>query len=365
MCISHTDVGNPKGVVSTHSVIEHQTKSLVEAWEYTSNDHILHVLPLHHVHGVINALTCILYAGGRVTFLPKFDPAEVWSKFAELDDLNVFTAVPTIYSRLIKYYNDISDERRKAELRNACRRFRLMMCGSAALPISVLNEWHDISGHILLERYGMTETGMALSNPLHGERKPGYVGKPLPYVKVKFQPLDGDDEAEGEENGSGDVSDKVVKRGELLVSGGTVFNEYWNLPDVTRKEFTDDGYFKTGDVVEVNQYDEYRIVGRASVDIIKSAGNKVSALAIEEVLIKHPAISEIAVIGVPDKEYGQLISVIVALKDGEVLEFDQLKRWCKEKLQVSETPRKLFILHNIPRNAMGKINKKQLIKQFQ
>jgi malonyl-CoA/methylmalonyl-CoA synthetase len=190
--------GNPKGCVSTHSVIEHQTKSLVQAWEYTSSDHILHVLPLHHVHGVINALNCMLYAGGKVTFLQKFDPNEVWKRFVELDDLNVFTAVPTIYARLIKYYNDVPDDQQKDKLRAACRKFRLMMCGSAALPISVLNEWKEISGHILLERYGMTEIGMALSNPLRGERKPGYVGKPLPYVKVKVQPLEGEDEAETE-----------------------------------------------------------------------------------------------------------------------------------------------------------------------
>lgn len=345
--------GNPKGVVSTHSMIDAQTTSLVKAWQWQSNDHILHVLPLHHVHGVINALACPLYVGAKVTFVPKFDAIKVWNMFKELNDLTVFTAVPTIYTRLIHQY-DNSDNDTQQQYRDSCKHFRLFMCGSAALPDTVFNKWKQISNHTLLERYGMTEVGMALSNSINeNERKISSVGKPLPYVQTKLLPQDDDDSSSSNNN-----------TGQLLLKGPTVFSEYYNMPDATKKEFTEDGWFKTGDIVRIDDNGYYYITGRASVDIIKSGGNKISALAIESVLLTHDSINEVAVCGVSDNEYGQVVGVIAVLHNNKSLTLDELKQWSKTKLQTAETPRKLLIVDSIPRNAMGKINKKQLVKLF-
>ena len=343
--------GQPKGVVSTHKMINAQTSSLITAWHWSSNDAILHVLPLHHVHGVINALACPLYTGAKVYFQPKFDPQIVWNKFADLVDLTVFTAVPTIYSKLIQYYDEC-DKPTQQRFSAACKKFRLFMCGSAALPGATLDRWKSISGHILLERYGMTECGMALSNSYEvDKRRIGYVGQPLPGVQTKIQYTN--DNAEND------------KSGQLLLRGDNVFSEYWRLPDATQKEFTSDGWFMTGDIVECDADGNYKIVGRASVDIIKSAGNKVSSLEIEQVLLTHPNIHEAAVVGVADDEYGQLVSAIVVLKNtADKLTVDELRVWCKSRLQTAEIPRKLLIVDSIPRNAMGKVNKKQLVKLF-
>ncbi|MGA2645514.1 MAG: AMP-binding protein, partial [Candidatus Sulfotelmatobacter sp.] len=179
----------PKGVVTTHANIEAQIKSLVEAWEWSADDQILLCLPLHHVHGIINVVSCALWSGAICRILPRFDAQAVWNCIVG-GSLTLFMAVPTIYVRLIAAWNEASPERR-AELSAACRRLRLMVSGSAALPVSTLERWKEISGHTLLERYGMTEIGMALSNPLRGERIPGTVGTPLPGVEARLAAEDG------------------------------------------------------------------------------------------------------------------------------------------------------------------------------
>ena len=175
----------PKGVVSLHTTIQAQMTSLVEAWGWSAADRILHVLPLHHIHGIVNVLGCALWSGAVCEMLPSFDANAVWDRI-ERGGLSLFMAVPTIYARLVQAWNAAPPERQAVDDGKSCAQLRLMVSGSAALPVQTLEEWEAISGHVLLERYGMTEIGMALSNPLHGERRPGYVGTPLPGVDLRL-----------------------------------------------------------------------------------------------------------------------------------------------------------------------------------
>ncbi len=266
--------GRPKGVVHTHATLAAQVASLVEAWGWTADDHILEVLPLHHVHGIVNVLLSALWSGAVCQILPAFDAGEAWRRIAR-GDLTLFMAVPTVYRRLIDAWEGAGEDEREA-MSEGCRRMRLMVSGSAALPVDTLERWRELSGHTLLERYGMTEIGMALSNPLEGERVPGHVGRPLPGVRVRVV-----------DDGEREVG--VGEPGELHVRGPGVFREYWERPDATREAFAD-GWFRTGDrVVETGR--GFRILGRESVDIIKSGGEKISALEVEEVLRTHAAVA--------------------------------------------------------------------------
>jgi malonyl-CoA/methylmalonyl-CoA synthetase len=337
----------PKGVVSTHHNIRSQIRALVKAWEWSESDHILNVLPLHHVHGIINVLSCALWAGATCQMLPKFEVDEVWQHI-EAGQVNLFMAVPTVYAKLIAAYEGYPSKR-KASLREACLRFRLMVSGSAALPVQRLETWRQISGHVLLERYGMTEMGMALSNPLHGERRPGYVGGPLPGVEVQLVDEQGQPVPEG-------------TQGEIWVRGANVFSEYWNRADATRDSFQG-GWFKTGDVA-VLEDGSYRIVGRESVDIIKSGGYKISALEVEAGLRDHPAIKECAVVGVEDPEWGERVSTAVVLKQGSALALKDLRAWAKNIMATYKIPSRLLILPDLPRNALGKVTKPELKRMF-
>jgi malonyl-CoA/methylmalonyl-CoA synthetase len=337
----------PKGVVTTHRNIEAQVTSLIEAWEWTAEDHILHVLPLHHIHGIINVLTCALWAGARCQMLPRFDAEAVWNRFIE-DDLTLFMAVPTIYTRLIAAWEAASATRREA-MTAACGKLRLMVSGSAALPVPVLEKWQTISGHVLLERYGMTEIGMGLSNPLHGRRVPGHVGVPLPGVEVRLADEDGGEVAPG-------------MPGEILVRGPGVFLEYWQKPEATVAAF-DDGWFRTGDVAVVED-GSYRILGRSSIDIIKTGGYKVSALEIEEVLLGHPHVAECAVVGVEDPEWGERVAAAVVTRDGSELTLEALRAWVRERLAVYKVPTRLLVVDSLPRNTMGKVTKPDVARLF-
>ncbi|TMM56632.1 long-chain fatty acid--CoA ligase [Maribacter algarum] len=339
--------GNPKGVVTTHDNIETQITALTTSWEWQKDDHILNVLPLHHVHGIINVMSCALWSGACCEFLPKFSADKIFEIFCR-KEVNVFMAVPTIYYKLIAFYNELSSAR-KNEISEALNPFRLMVSGSAALPISVLEEWQKISGHILLERYGMTEMGMAISNSYRDKRMPGYIGLPLHKVTVRIA---------DEQNNRVEVG----SQGEIQVKGPNVFKEYWGKPEATAETFTQDGWFKTGDIA-VFENGNYRILGRNSVDIIKSGGYKISALEIEEVLRKHPQIKECGVVGIPDEEWGEIIGASLILSSDEI-DLDELKDWLKDKLPGYKTPRKYIFQEDLPRNVMGKVTKKELQKLF-
>lgn len=341
--------GSPKGVVSTHHNIEAQITSLVTSWEWSKEDHILNILPLHHVHGIINILSCALWSGACCEFLPKFDARKVLALFKE-GTLNLFMAVPTIYYKLIAQYELLPIEDQK-EISNQLEQFRLMVSGSAALPISVLEKWKGISGQTLLERYGMTEMGMAISNPYRGERRPGHIGQPLAGIQIRIA----------------DEQDQVLsagQTGEIQVKGPNVFQEYWNKPAATQKTFTKDGWLKTGDIaVLANNY--YRILGRNSVDIIKSGGYKISALEIEEVLRTYPTIKDCGVVGVPDEEWGEIIAASLILNSpNDSFDIPALQTWLKDKLPSYQLPRKYIIQEDLPRNVMGKVTKKALVEIF-
>jgi len=336
----------PKGVVTTHHNIKSQITTLINAWKWSSNDHTLCILPLHHVHGLINVVSCSLWAGATCEFLPAFDATKVFEIFLK-GQVNVFMAVPTIYYKLITYWESlpVTDQEK---ISKALASFRLMVSGSAALPATVMEKWKDISHHTLLERYGMTELGMAISNPYEGERKTGYVGMPLPGVSIRL---------------TNDVNEEVHgEPGEIQVRGENVFLEYWHKPEATTSSFTADGWFKTGDIATMeNGY--YRIMGRNSVDIIKSGGYKISALEIEEILRTHPAVKDCAVVGVDDEEWGEIVAAAV-VSSVDSLNMEQLRAWLKEQLPPYRMPRKFMVVKELPRNAMGKVTKNDVKKWF-
>ena len=339
--------GKPKGVVTTHANVGAQIASLVEAWGWSPADRLLLLLPMHHVHGIINGLGSALAVNATCEIMASFDATRVWNRLAS-GEITVFTAVPTIYHRLIAAW-----EKAPADLQHVwshgSRGVRLMMSGSAALPVQMLERWREITGHTLLERYGMTELGMALSNPLRGQRRPGSVGTPLPGVEVRLVAEDGSPVPEGEP-------------GELEVRGPNVFLEYWQRPADTAAAFHD-GWFRTGDMAVLEQ-GMYRLLGRTSVDIIKTGGYKVSALEVEEVLRTHPKIAECAVVGVTDPEWGERVAVAVELRPMMSLTLEELQKWAKAQLAPYKVPRELQPVASLPRNAMGKVVKPDVAALF-
>lgn len=337
----------PKGVVTTHDNIAAQIETLVTAWKWSADDRILLCLPLHHVHGIINVVSCALWSGASCEMLPRFDANTVWERIAG-GDLTLFMAVPTIYTKLIAAWEALSP-RRRAELSAGCGRLRLMVSGSAALPVGTLHRWREISGHTLLERYGMTEIGMALSNPVEGERVAGTVGMPLPGVEVRLV----DEKGEAVPPGT---------PGEIETRGPNVFLEYWCKPDATRQAFRS-GWFRTGDVAVVEN-GRYRILGRQNIDIIKTGGHKVSALEVEEQLREHPAVAECAVVGVADPEWGERVAAAIVLREGNLLELGHLRSWGRERLAPYKIPSRMLIVDTLPRNAMGKVTKPQVVSLF-
>ena len=338
----------PKGVVSTHENIQAQITTLVEAWGWLSEDSIPLFLPLHHVHGIVNVLSCALWSGARVDCFESFDAQAILERVAD-KEYSVFMGVPTIYVKLIRILEDADDGDRK-RYTDGFGPMRLMVSGSAALPASVHEQWTQLTGQKLLERYGMTEIGMAISNPLQGERRPGAVGAPLPGVTIRLICE------------AGELIEGENEPGEIQVRGPAVFSEYWDKPDVTRESFVD-GWFRTGDMA-VLEDGYYRIMGRLSVDIIKSGGYKLSALEIEATLLTHPAISECAVVALPDDTWGEVVAVSIVSRDGDDIELSALKECGKELMSAYKIPKSLLLLKDLPRNAMGKVTKRAVQNLF-
>uniref|UniRef100_A0A8C7QXP4 Acyl-CoA synthetase family member 3 n=1 Tax=Oncorhynchus mykiss TaxID=8022 RepID=A0A8C7QXP4_ONCMY len=280
--------------------------------------------------------------------------------------VNVFMAVPTIYSELIRHYEQhFSQPHDQDFVRAACKeRIRqLMVSGSSALPQPTLLRWEEITGHTLLERYGMTEIGMALSNPLEGPRIPGAVGVHLPGVEVciVMTKAASTTVAEGNSRETQVFSALEGKEGELMVRGDQVFTEYWNKPEATRESFTEDGWFKTGDTV-VYTDGVYWIMGRTSVDIIKSGGYRISALEVQRPLLAHPDTTDVAVIGARDATWGQKVTSVVQLKRGRSMTLSELKTW--EHMSPYTIPTGLVLVEEMPWIQMGKVKKKDLVKHF-
>ena len=345
--------GAPKAALHTHASLAAQIDSLAEAWGWTGADKILHALPLNHVHGIVNAWMCAHAVGAEVTFCAKFSATEWWRSVADRNDgthttTTIFMGVPTMYVRLIQSYDAVESEERRRQMSAGASRLRLCVSGSAACPVPVAKRWSEIAGgKELLERYGATEIGMALSQPLAGRRVPGRVGHPLPGVQVK------------------------LVDGELRVKGPGVFGGYVGRPEATAACFDELGFFITGDATEYDENLGYRIMGRTSVDIIKHGGYKLSALEIESAVLEHPGVGECAVCGVPDDVYGEIVGCVLApgpASDGAPVspppDAEELRAFLKDRMASYKAPGVVVVVDAVPRNAMGKVNKRSLVGLF-
>jgi malonyl-CoA/methylmalonyl-CoA synthetase len=336
--------GRPKGVRLSHAAVAATLSSLEEAWRWRAGDRLLHVLPLHHTHGLIVALLGALWAGAGARLVP-FEAAAVWEAFA---DATVFMAVPTMYVKLLEAFR-AADAPVRARWSAAARALRLATSGSAALPAALLEEFRAATGQTILERYGMTEIGMALGNPYDGPRLAGAVGVPFPGVEVDIVADDGRPAAAGEP-------------GELRVRTPQLFLGYHNdQAGATAASFDGEGRFRTGDTGVRGGDGWVRLLGRTSVDIIKSGGFKISALEIEAALREHPAVAEVAVIGAADPTWGERVTACVVPRPGAAPPtLDELQAFARERLAPYKLPRALRVVEALPRNAMGKVQKKLL-----
>lgn len=382
----------PKGVLLSHLTLIAQAQSLLQAWNYSPNDRLLHVLPLHHIHGTVNALLTPLLAGSSIEFQYPFNIDHVWNRFAspflpnqreKKPPITFFTVVPTVWARMLSSAPNLSPDMKTATKEAIQRKhLRLNISGSAALPTPTKTAWTELSaGNVLLERFGMTEVGMALSCGLADEdRIDGAVGWPLPSVEARL--VDPDTGAVIS-SGQDTAADGKERTGEIQLRGPTIFKEYWRNPEATAKEFTQDGWFKTGDIATRRPVEgtgkgasgdwakgpAYFILGRQSADIIKTGGEKVSALEIERELLSLPEIAECAVVGLPSEAWGQKVAAVVVLteagrsagKGGKEWGAMDMRRALKGRLVAYKIPQDLVVVEQIPRNAMGKVNKKGLV----
>jgi malonyl-CoA/methylmalonyl-CoA synthetase len=339
--------GRPKGALITHQNLESQTRALREAWAISPTDELLHALPLHHLHGVVVALLTALTAGASVRMTRKFDADVV---LRELANATVFMAVPTMIQKIMERVDTLSIAEREAASASA-RALRLVTSGSAALPVSLAERWRSFAGAVPLERYGMTEIGIGLSNALEvSRRKPGFVGAPLGNVEIRIVHDDGRD-------GEGP--------GDLLVRGPGVFDGYFRRAEATAESFRD-GWFLTGDVAVRDRDGDVRLLGRKSADILKTGGEKVSALEIEEALREYPAFSEVAVVGVPDATWGDRVVAAVVVRAGGLPDAttERVRAWAKTRLSPYKVPREVVVLEALPKNAMGKVQKGEIVAQL-
>jgi len=342
--------GRPKGVPITHASVLSLGRTLSTAWGFGDGDVLLHTLPLHHVHGIGVALMVALVSGARVRFLPRFDAGRVWEALASA---TAFMGVPTQHKKLFDAYDAAAPELR-ARWTSSAARLRLITSGSAALPEALGERWRTLAGQYPLERYGMTEIGIVLSNPLGGERRPGTVGKPLPDVEIRI---------------AGDAGEALPDGapGEIWVRGPTVFTGYDGDDAATRASFQE-GWFRTGDTATRSPDGYVRILGRTSVDILKSGGEKLSALEIEDVLREHPDIADVAVVGLPDDTWGEIaVAVIVPRAHPgarDSLAELRLRAWAKERLSAYKVPKRVVLADELPRNALGKVVKTELARRL-
>ena len=334
--------GRSKGVrLSLHGIVGN-IGALTGHWRFCEGDVLSLALPLFHVHGLCIGIYGALLHGMSVRLHSRFDPAAIVEDFRQ--SATVFMGVPTMYGRLLEYLDD------HPEAGPILGRARLFTAGSAALRPAVLERFETHTGHRILERYGMSETLLTLTNPYEGERRPGAVGFPVPGCEVKVV------DEEGHELPRGQIGELWV-RGEFLMQG------YWNQPELSAAAFTD-GWFRTGDVVKADPDGYLRIVGRRSVDIIKSGGFKIAAPEIEEALRQHPAVSDAAVLGVPDHRWGERIAAATVLRADATAEPEALIAWVGEHLADYKKPRQLVFIDDLPRNALGKVQKARLLDTF-
>ncbi|MEX5299904.1 AMP-binding protein [Kocuria sp. CPCC 205292] len=327
--------GRSKGAVLTHRNLASNCATLTEAWQYTHDDVLVHALPIFHIHGLFVAVNMSVTTGATMHFLPKFDPQAVLDLMPEA---TVLMGVPTFYTRLLRH-PDLTAER--------ARTVRLFVSGSAPLTAETHHEWQDRTGHAILERYGMTETGMMCSNPYAGERRAGTVGPPLPGISIRV----------AERGSSAELPAGEV--GSIQVAGPNVFREYWNQPEKTAEEFTDDGFFVTGDLGVVDDDGYLAIVGRDK-DLIISGGYNIYPKEIEELIDEHPAVRESAVVGVPHPDLGEVPVAVVVPQGGAPADAEEILETIRPRLARFKQPRRVEFAGELPRNVMGKIQKAAL-----
>ena len=340
--------GQSKGVALSYRALEANTRAVMDLWRFTERDRLVLALPLFHVHGLCLGALGALVKGFTLLLEERFDAARAVEAFAR-EGATAFMGVPTMYVRLLEHLNA------KPEAAAALRRARLFTAGSAPLPASDFRAFQEKTGHAILERYGMSETLFTLSNPHDGERRPGTVGFPVPGCSVRLV----DDE--GRESPVGEL-------GEIQVRGNGLMNGYWRRPDETAAAFRD-GWFLTGDVARRDADGYVTIVGRSSVDIIKSGGFKISAREIEDVLRRHPAVKDAAVVGLPDRVWGQRIAAALVLRDaapsgGSEPVCAAVAAFAAEHLADYKKPRDLRAVPELPRNALGKVQKHLIVRDF-
>jgi len=338
--------GRSKGAMLSHGNLLSNAQVLKDYWGWRTpeqgGDVLIHALPIFHVHGLFVAIHGALLNGSKMIWLDKFDPKSVIEK---LPEATVFMGVPTLYVRLLA---------EPGLSRDACRHMRLFISGSAPLLIDTFGAWTQRTGHTILERYGMSETAMLTSNPYRpeqgGERRGGTVGFALPGVSLRVQ---GDD---GQRLPAGDI-------GGIQVTGPNVFSGYWRMPEKTAEEFTVDGYFKTGDVGQIDADGYITIVGR-SKDLIISGGYNVYPAEVEGYLNALPGVAESALVGVPHPDFGEVGVAVVIARPGAALEPGQLVATLKAQLANFKIPKQCFVVNELPRNTMGKVQKNLLREQY-
>ena len=326
--------GRPKGIKLSHDNLTANVRTLVDLWGFTPADVLIHALPLFHVHGLFVALGCVLSAGASLHLLEKFDTGKI---IGLLPEATVLMGVPTFYTRLLQ-----SPGLTEA----ACSSMRLFICGSAPLLEDTFNQFKRQTGHAILERYGTSETGMSTSNPLQGERRAGAVGTPLPDVLIKI--VD-------------DKGDEVVEDGigEIQIKGPNVFSGYWNLDAANRAAFTDDGYFRTGDLGKRGADGYIRIVGRAK-DMIISGGENVYPKEIEQCLDRIQGVNESAVVGIDDEDLGERVVAVLVAEPNYRLDGAEIIAGLKTQLAGFKVPKQICFVDELPRNTMGKVQKNRL-----
>lgn len=330
--------GRSKGAMLTHRNLLSNAEVLKDYWGWIEGDVLIHALPIFHVHGLFVAIHGALINGSKMIWMNKFDPKRV---VARLPDATVFMGVPTLYVRMLAEPGLTMD---------ACRNMRLFVAGSAPLLIETFHEWQVRTGHTILERYGMSETAMLTSNPykpVQGERRGGTVGFALPGVQLRVRVTD--------ENG--DTRDAGTDEiGNIEVDGPNVFAGYWRMPEKTKEEFTADGFFKTGDVGKIDGLGYITIVGR-SKDLIISGGYNVYPAEIEGFINEMAGVAESALVGVPHPDFGEVGVAVVTVKAGATVDGDAIVAELKAKLANFKIPKRCFIVPELPRNTMGKVQK--------
>jgi malonyl-CoA/methylmalonyl-CoA synthetase len=332
--------GRSKGAMLSHGNLLSNAQTLKDYWGWTQGDVLIHALPIFHVHGLFVASHGALLNGSPMIWFSKFDPKVV---LARLPEATVFMGVPTLYVRLLGEVGLNKD---------ACRHMRLFISGSAPLLLDTFSEWQQRTGHTILERYGMSETVMLTSNPYRpqdGERRGGTVGLALPGVGVRVR----------DDQGQPLPADEI---GHIQVRGPNVFSGYWRMPEKTKDEFTADGWFKTGDVGKIDAQGYVTIVGR-SKDLIITGGYNVYPAEIEGYVNDMPGVAESAVIGVPHSDFGEAVVAVVVPRPGAALDGAAIATALKAQIANFKVPKQVFVVNDLPRNTMGKVQKNLLREQ--